>query len=271
VKIGRVVDIEPDSHDTATYWLELVDRDERSRYVFAAGQINMLYLWGLGAVPISVSSDPATPSLLAHTVRVAGSVTGAFPRLRPGDEVGLDGPFGRPWPLASAHGGDLLIVAGGLGLAPLRSAVYAALGARRRFGKLTLLVGARTPGDVVFRAELEDWRRRQEIDVELSVDRTDDAWPYGTGLVTTLLGGALADARATTALVCGPEPMMVAVGDDLAGRGVDAARIFLSLERNMQCGIRRCGHCQLGPKFVCADGPVFSYADVEPWLRVRQL
>lgn len=271
MKIARVVDIEPDSHDTATYWLELTDASERDAYVFDAGQINMLYLWGLGAVPISVSSDPATPSRLAHTVRVAGSVTGAFPHLRPRDEVGLDGPFGRPWPVPSAHGGDLLIVAGGLGLAPLRSAVYAALGARGRFGKLTLLVGARTPVDVVFRRELDAWRVQGDIHVELTVDRAADGWPYGTGLVTTLLDGAVADARATTALVCGPEPMMVAVADDLAARGVDADRIFLSLERNMQCGIRRCGHCQLGPKFVCADGPVFSYADVEPWMRVRQL
>lgn len=271
MKIARVVDIEPDSHDTATYWLELTDPDERSRYVFDAGQINMLYLWGLGAVPISVSSDPATPSPLAHTVRVAGSVTGAFPRLSPGDEVGLDGPFGRPWPVSSAHGGDLLIVAGGLGLAPLRSAVYAALGAGDRFGKLTLLVGARTPADVVFRAELDAWRRRGDIHVELTVDRAAAGWPYGTGLVTTLLDGVVADERATSALICGPEPMMVAVADELAARGVDAGRIFLSIERNMQCGIRRCGHCQVGPKFVCADGPVFSYADVEPWLRVRQL
>lgn len=271
MKIARIVDIEPDSHDTATYWLELTDAEERVAYVFDAGQINMLYVWGLGAIPISVSSDPAAPLRLAHTVRVAGSVTGAFPRLRPGDEVGLDGPFGRPWPVTSAEGGDVLIVAGGLGLAPLRSAVYTVLRSRRRFGKLALLVGARTPGDIVFREEIDAWRRRQDIQVELTVDRAADGWPYGTGLVTTLLDRAVTGARPATALVCGPEPMMVAVADDLAARGVEAGRVFLSLERNMQCGIRRCGHCQLGPKFVCADGPVFSYAEVEPWLRVRQL
>jgi NAD(P)H-flavin reductase len=271
VKIARVFDVEPDSHDTATYWLELTDAGERAAYAFQPGQINMLYLWGLGAVPISVSSDPAAPSSLAHTVRVAGSVTGAFPRLTRGHEVGLDGPFGRPWPVSLAHGGDLLIVAGGLGLAPLRSAIYVALRTRHRFGKLALLVGARTPADVVFRSELEGWRRRHDIQVELTVDRAADGWPHGTGLVTTLLDRAGTGERTTTALVCGPEPMMVAVADDLVQRGFDAGRIFLSLERNMQCGIRRCGHCQLGPKFVCADGPVFSYAEVEPWLRVGQL
>lgn len=188
MKIARVVDIEPDSHDTATYWLELTDAAERDAYVFDAGQINMLYVWGLGAVPISVSSDPAAPSRLAHTVRVAGSVTGAFPRLLPGDEVGLDGPFGRPWPVSSAFGADLLIVAGGLGLPPLRSAVYAALGARARFGSLTLLVapgrratsssvGSSTPG-----AGRETSTSSSRSTVRLTAGRTGRGWspPFST-------------------------------------------------------------------------------------------
>jgi len=271
VKIARVVEVEPDAPGTATYWLELTDPEARAAYAFEAGQINMLYLWGVGAVPISVSSDPDRPDRLAHTVRVAGSRTAAFPRLQVGDEVGVHGPFGRPWPLTSARGGDLVIVAGGLGLAPLRSAIYVALRERAAYGRVALLVGARTPADLVYREELEAWRRRGDVQVELTVDHPDGDWPHGTGLVTALLDAADFDPRSATAMVCGPEVMMVAVADELLARDVPAVRIFLSLERNMQCGIRRCGHCQLGPRFVCVDGPVFAYGDVHPWLRVPEL
>ena len=271
MNIARVLDIEPDGVDTATYWLELADPDARAAFAFEAGQINMVYLWGLGSVPMSVSSDPADPTRLAHTVRACGSVTAGFARLRPGDELGLEGPFGRPWPLTEAAGGDLVIVAGGLGLAPLRSAVYAALRRRPAYGRVVLLVGARTPDDVVYRRDLEAWALRGDVQVELTVDRADEAWPHRTGLVTELLDVAGLDPRTATAFVCGPEPMMVAVGDALCTRGVDPHRVFVTLERNMQCGTRRCGHCQLGPEFVCADGPVFPFARVAPWLQVAQL
>jgi NAD(P)H-flavin reductase len=271
VKTARVVDIEPDGEGTATYWLELSDPAARAAYAFEAGQINMVYLWGLGDVPISVSSDPAHPMRLAHTIAACGSVTAGFPRLRIGDEVGVDGPFGNPWPLDAAAGGDLLVIAGGLGLAPLRSAIYVALRRRHDFGRLALMVGARSPEDLVYRDELEAWRGRPDVEVELTVDRPDHSWPYRTGLVTDLIDGATFDWSSATALVCGPEVMMVAVADALCLRGVDPGRIHLSLERNMQCGLRRCGHCQLGPEFVCADGPIFPFARVEPWLRVPEL
>lgn len=271
MKVARVVDIEPDGVDTATYWLELTDPAAAASFAFEAGQINMVYLWGLGDVPISVSSDPAEPGRLAHTIRACGSVTAGFSRLRVGDEVGVEGPFGRPWPLDRAAGGDLLVVAGGLGLAPMRSAVYVALRRRHAFGRMAVLVGARTPEDVVYREELERWRQRGDVEVELTVDRPDEAWPHRTGLVTGLLETATFDPSRTTAFVCGPEVMMVAVADELCRRGVDPERVFISLERNMQCGLRRCGHCQLGPEFVCADGPVFDFARVAPWLRVDQL
>jgi sulfhydrogenase subunit gamma (sulfur reductase) len=271
VNIARITAIEPDGHDTATYWVELTDPGARARYSFEAGQINMVYLWGLGEVPISVSSDPVDPSRLAHTIRIAGSVTAGCARLRVGDEIGLRGPFGRPWPIAEADGGDLVVVTGGLGLAPLRSAIYVALRQRHRFRRVVVLVGARTPGDVVYRQELETWRHRPDVEVALTVDRAEPGWPHHVGLVTALLDGARLDPVATTALLCGPEPMMVATADQLTARGIDPARTFLSMERNMQCGLRRCGHCQLGPKFVCADGPVFSVAELEPWLRVAHL
>lgn len=269
--IARLAEVEPAGRATATYWLELTDPEARAGYGFAAGQINMLYLFGLGEVPISVSSDPVATDRLAHTVRVAGSVTSGFPRLRVGDEVGLRGPFGRPWPVERARGGDLVVVAGGLGLAPLRSAVYVALRERDAFRRVVVLVGARTPDDVVYRTELEAWTDRPDVEVHLTVDRADSPWPHRVGLVTTLLGDADLDPAATTSFVCGPEVMMRAVADDLVGRGVDARRVFLTLERNMQCAVRRCGHCQLGPAFVCADGPVFAYPEIARYLAVEQL
>ena len=268
---ARVVAIDPAGEHTATYWLEIRDPEARAAYAFEAGQINMVYLWGLGEVPISVSSDPANTSLLAHTVRACGSVTAGFPRLQVGDDVGLSGPFGRPWPLEAAAGGDLLVIAGGLGLAPLRSAIYVALRQGQAFQRLAILAGARTAEDVVYRDELEAWRQRADVEVELTADKPDSGWPHHTGLVTGLLDVATFDPSTTTAFVCGPEVMMVAVADRLCAMGVDPEQVFLSLERNMQCGFRHCGHCQLGPEFGCADGPVFAYARVEPWLRVAQL
>jgi NAD(P)H-flavin reductase len=269
--VARVVDVEPVGRDTATYWLELCDAPARAAYGFRPGQFNMLYVWGLGEVPISVSSDPATPGRLAHTIRAVGSVTAAFPELTPGDEVGLRGPFGHPWPVDAARGGDAVVIAGGLGLAPLRSVIAVALRDRAAFRRVVVLVGARTPDDLIYRDELESWRRSGDAEVALTVDHGDASWPHSTGLVTALVGPAALDAERTTAFVCGPEIMMAAVADRLATMGVDAARVYVSLERNMQCAVRRCGHCQLGPSFVCADGPVYAYAEVAPWLHVAHL
>ena len=268
---ARVVEVEPVGRDTATYWLELCDAPARAAYRFRPGQFNMVYLWGLGEVAISVSSDPAAPGRLAHTIRAAGSVTAAFPRLSAGDEVGLRGPFGRPWPVDAARGGDALVLAGGLGLAPLRSVIAVALRDRDAFRRVIVLVGARTPEDLVYRDELESWRRSGDLEVAMTVDRAGDGWPHSTGLVTALLEPANLDTQRTTAYVCGPEVMMTAVADRLVAMGVDAGRVYVSLERNMQCAVRQCGHCQLGPAFICADGPVFAYPDVAPWLRVAHL
>ncbi len=268
---AQVVEVEPVGRDTATYWLELADPGERAAYAFDSGQFNMLYLPGLGEVPISMSSDPVDPAVLGHTVRVAGRVTSAFPRLRPGDPIGVRGPFGRPWPVRAAAGRDLLVVAGGLGLAPLRSVVLEALRDPGAFRRIVLLVGARTPEDVIYRNELEAWRRRGELHVEMTVDEPSGDWPHAQGLVTTLIEPAGLDPASTTAFVCGPERMMAAVARHLVATGVDPAGVYVSLERNMQCAVRQCGHCQLGPLFVCTDGPVFPWAQVAPWLRVEEL
>ena len=264
--------IEPAAADTYTYWARLDELDARAAYGFQPGQISMVGVFGVGEVPISVSSDPAAPDRLAHTIRICGRVTHVIDRLRVGDRITVRGPFGRPWPLEEARGGDLLIVAGGLGMAPLRSAIYTAIGSGA-FRRVVLLVGARDPSQVLFRDELERWRASGPagLEVHLTVDVPDDAWPYHEGVVTTLFPIAGIDPEASTVFTCGPEIMMRFVMRDLLRLGVPQERLWVTLERNMHCAVRLCGHCQLGRWFVCADGPIFRWDQVGDLLAVDEL
>jgi len=260
--------------DTTTIWLSLFDPRDRTAYGFRPGQFNMLSLFGVGEAAISICSDPARPSRLGHTIRSVGRVTNLIPSLVPGDQIGLRGPFGRPWPVDEAAGGDLAIVAGGLGMAPLRPTVYHVMRHRDDYGRVVLMVGARAPEHMLYQGELDawsHWMRGRGIEVMLTVDVADDAWPYGQGVVTTLFERAKLDPGRTTAFVCGPEIMMRFAVRGLADLRLPPERVFLSLERNMQCGERLCGHCQLGPKFVCWDGPVFGYDEIGDLLEVPEL
>lgn len=268
---ARLVAVDHEGPGVATYWLELTDPEARRAYAFEAGQFNMLYLWGLGAVPISVSSDPAGSGPLAHTVAEAGSVTAGFPLLEMGDEVGLSGPFGRPWPVEEARGRTLVFVGGGVGLAPLRAAIEVALRERLAFERVVVLAGARAPEAMLYRRDLERWAARGDVEVALSADRVDGPWPHHVGLVTTLLDEFDLGGPHATAFVCGPEPMMRAVAAGLVDRGLAPEAVFLALERSMHCAQGRCGHCQLGPAFVCLDGPVFDHATIGPLLEVAEL
>lgn len=233
-------------------------------FAFAPGQFNMLYLFGVGEVAISISGDPARPAELVHTIRAVGTVTNAMAELRRGDVLGLRGPFGAPWPVDAAHGKDLLIIAGGLGLAPLRPAILTALAHRKQFRRLVILYGARTPEDILYKRELERWRGRLDVELDVTVDRAPADWPGHVGVVSSLLGHAHFDPAATIAMLCGPEIMMRFTARDLEHAGVSRDRIYVSMERNMKCGAGLCGHCQLGPAFVCKDGPVFRFDQVEP-------
>jgi NAD(P)H-flavin reductase len=274
MRLATVRRIVPEAAGTATYWLAFDDAADRSSYSFEPGQFNMVTVAGAGEVPISLSSDPARRDRLGHTVRVAGRVTSAFPALQRGDRVGIRGPFGTAWPMRAAAGGDLVVVAGGLGLAPVRPAVYRALANRQAFRRVVLLVGARDPANMLFRAELDAWAgsmRSRGVEVALTVDVPSDDWPYGAGVVTTLFPAARLDPARSTVFVCGPEPMMRFAARDLLGLGIGTERIHLSMERNMQCGVRLCGHCQLGPRFVCTDGPVFRLDDIADLLEVDQV
>jgi NAD(P)H-flavin reductase len=264
----RIVRRRRETADTWTLDLEPAAGDGAIR--FAPGQFTMLYAFGAGEVPISISGDPASPAPLVHTVRVAGATTRAICALEPGGVLGVRGPYGTAWPVEDAVGGDLVVAAGGIGLAPLRPALYAALARREELGRVVLLYGGRSPDQLLYTSELERWRAAG-VDVLVTVDRADAAWRGPVGVVTTLIERADLDPRRTTALVCGPEVMMRFTAGGLAGAGVDPGRIFLSMERNMKCALGQCGRCQFGPVFVCGDGPVFRYAEIESLLAVPEL
>jgi NAD(P)H-flavin reductase len=237
---------------------------------FLPGQFNMLYVFGVGEAAISLCGDTADTATLQHTIRAVGSVTNALARLRPGDALGLRGPFGSAWPLEAARGADVLIVAGGIGLPPLRPVIYHLLRQRKDHGRIVLLYGARTPEDILYAAELEQWQKRGDLQVLLTVDRGAPSWRGAVGVVTALLPRAELDPARTIALMCGPEVMMRFTVRDLVNRGVTEDRLYLSLERNMQCAIGICGHCQFGPEFVCMDGPVFRYDRIKAFFLVKE-
>jgi NAD(P)H-flavin reductase len=257
----RILQRRQETSDTFT--LELAPADSSDGMPFAAGQFNMLYVFGIGEIPISISGDPAQPNIVRHTTRMVGTVTKAMYQLKRGDQIGVRGPYGSHWPIAAAAGNDVVLVAGGLGLAPLRPALYQLLAHREQYGKVVLLYGTRTPADMLYRHELAHWRARFDVEVLITVDRAIRQWRGEVGVVTRLIPRAPFDPRNTVALVCGPEVMMRHTIQELQRRGVEPERIYLSLERNMKCAIGLCGHCQLGPVFVCKDGPVFCYRQIK--------
>jgi NAD(P)H-flavin reductase len=238
---------------------------------FAPGQFNMLYVFGVGEVPISISGDPAHPEQLVHTIRAVGRVTRALQAMERGDCVGVRGPFGAAWPVEQAHGHDVVIVAGGIGLAPLRPALYHILAHRGLYGRVVLLYGARTPRDLLYTRELKQWRGRFDVEVEVTVDRATVEWQGAVGVVTKLIARAPFDAGGAMALLCGPEVMMRFAIAALQARGVPETSLFVSMERNMKCAVGLCGHCQLGPMFVCKDGPVFRYDRIRPFFGLREV
>ena len=233
---------------------------------FLPGQFNMLYVFGVGEVPISISSDPGASPAIQHTTRVVGTVTKAMGGLKSGDSIGIRGPFGTHWPVDKATDRDILIVAGGIGLAPLRPALFWLMSHREEYRKIVLLYGTRSPDDILYRHELEHWRGKFDLEIQVTVDRAASTWRGNVGVVTTMIPRAPFDPSNTTVFVCGPEVMMLFTVMELRKRGVTAEHTYLSMERNMKCGLGWCGHCQFGPTFVCKHGPVFCLDQIEPIL-----
>jgi NAD(P)H-flavin reductase len=261
----RVVDRIVETADTVTLTLTPVN-DAIGPY--QPGQFTMVYAFGVGEVPISISADPGAGGVV-HTLRAVGAVTQALHDISPGKTVGIRGPFGTDWGLP-APAGDLVIVAGGIGLAPLRPVVTHAIENRERYQRVALLIGARTPEDLLYPKDYDMWRAGG-VEVVVTVDRAEPGWIDHVGVVPSLLDHIDFDPRATTAFVCGPEIMMRFTAQALLRRQVPAPAIRVSLERNMRCGVAWCGHCQLGPLLVCRDGPVVGYDLAEPLLAIREL
>jgi NAD(P)H-flavin reductase len=238
---------------------------------FQPGQYTMLYVFGVGEVPISISGDPDRPEMLVHTIRAVGAVTRALVELRAGDLVGVRGPFGTPWPVSHREEADLLLVAGGIGLAPLRPVMLYAQTHRSGFGRVSRVYGARSPSDLLYREELVEWSGRFDLDVEVAVDVSEPDWLGDVGMVTGVLPRVPIEPGRTVAMLCGPEVMMKVVAGVLISAGLSAGDIHVSVERNMKCAIGLCGHCQFGPDFVCWGGPVFSYETIAERLLVAEV
>ncbi|MGB7435885.1 MAG: FAD/NAD(P)-binding protein [Candidatus Acidiferrum sp.] len=254
-QLFRIDRLKRETEDTFT--LELGPFQEGAKISFLPGQFNMLYVFGVGEVAISISSDPAQVSRLEHTTRRVGVVTKAMGLLKPGDTIGIRGPFGSHWPLTEEDGRDFVVVAGGIGLAPLRPVLYHLMAERERYRNIVLLYGARSPEEILYKRELERWRGKFDLEVQVTVDRGASGWRGNVGVVTPLIARAPFNPSNTVALLCGPEIMMRFAAMELQKRGVPPERTYLSMERNMKCALGYCGHCQYGPTFVCKDGPVF--------------
>jgi NAD(P)H-flavin reductase len=266
---ARIVEIQPEAPGVSTFWLKFEDASVQKGFSFRPGQFNMLYVPGYGEAAISISSDPHDNQRIGHTVRSIGNVTNKLAKLKVGDPVGLRGPFGSYWPLEEAQGSDVVIATGGIGFPPLRPVLYHILRNRSSYGRVVLLNGARTPKDLQYTAEYETWSNNG-IETMITVDRSDDTWTGQVGVVPILFYRLKMEPQRSYVFTCGPEIMIRYVMFEAMARRVPMNRIFISLERNMKCGLGFCGHCQIGPYFVCKDGPVFSLEKLQPYYNVEE-
>jgi NAD(P)H-flavin reductase len=260
----KVASVHRETKDTFTVTTTAADGEVLPR--FEPGQFSMLYSYGVGEAPISISGDPHEPDRLVYTIRSVGAVSQALVSHRSGDAIGMRGPFGTSWPVEMAKGRDVLLVAGGIGLAPLRPAIYHILRKRTSYGRLIILYGARNPKELLFGKELRTWATFPDTQILTTVDYGAPSWRGNVGVVTKLFRQVKIDPEQTLAMMCGPEIMMRFAVRELQDRKIADQRIFLSMERNMKCAAGFCGHCQMGPYFVCKDGPVFSYSEMRRWM-----
>ncbi len=252
-----------------TLRLRLLDTRSHEQYSFEPGQFNMLYLHGVGEIPISISADPTETESYDHTIRAVGRVSKAMAALPVGAQLGLRGPFGRGWPLTEARGRDVVVVSGGLGCAPVSSVIQYILKRRADYGQLVIMQGVKHSNDMIWQERFAAWASAERSQVLLAANQCDAMWPGHKGMVTSLFDQARFDSDNCCAMMCGPTGMMKAAAEGLMHQGAEASDIYLSMERNMQCAIGHCGHCQLGDRFVCRQGPVFSYPEIQPWLAIQ--
>ncbi len=265
----RVTRFSRETHDTFT--IALRPQKAGKFFTFAPGQFNMLYMFGAGEVPVSISSSPSDKKTITHTIRAVGNVTQLMRPLKIGDRVGLRGPFGSRWPISEARGKDVVIVAGGIGLAPLRPVIYQLFARRKEYRRISLLYGTRTPEDILYKRELKRWRAELDMDVHVTVDRATGSWRGNVDVVPALISRAAFEAGRAVAMVCGPEVMMHFTVRALKEKGLGHEDIYVSMERNMKCAVGFCGHCQYGPHFICKDGPVFRFDRVDHIFRIAEI
>ncbi len=267
-KTARIVEKREETVDVFTYRLRFEDQTEADSFAFQGGQFNMVYLFGVGEVPISIMSDPDDKQGLDHTIRIVGRVTKGIEKLNIGDQLSIRGPFGRGWPLEEAKGKDIVVITGGLGCAPVVGAVEYIFRRREYYGHIKIMHGVKTPRDMMYQERFVEWAKHDDTQVLLASDQPGKTWHNHVGVVTELFDMVEINPDNTVVMMCGPEMMMQAGAKHLAARGVPAAQMYLSMERNMQCGVGLCGHCQVGPYFCCKDGPVMTYAQIAPYLGV---
>lgn len=253
-----------ETRDVYTYYVRLLDNEGKNA---APGQFNVLYIYGGGEVPISISG--IENELIMHTIRFVGAVTKMISKMGENQIIGLRGPYGNPWPMKESEDKDILIVAGGIGLAPLRPVIMEVKNNREKYGRLIILYGARTPEDLLYKREFEEYSRIKDCELHVTVDRGEEKWIGNVGVVTTLIPKVDIDPKNTIAMVCGPEIMMKFTVKDLIKRKIPETMIYISMERRMRCGIGQCGHCQVGPFFVCKDGPVFQLTKIKSYFEVK--
>jgi NAD(P)H-flavin reductase len=266
---AEIQEIVQEAPGVSTYWLQFLDPELRQGFHFRAGQFNMVLVPGVGEAAISISSDVEDTRRIGHTIRAVGNVTSAISRMSVGDVLGIRGPFGSCWNLDEFMGKDVVIAAGGVGLPPIRPVLYYIQHHRHEFGNVIVLYGARTPNDLQFAREYQAWQDAG-IEINVTVDRGDDSWQGRVGVVPILFYHTNVNPHNTVILTCGPEVMIRFVIFEALARRVPPERIFVSLERNMKCGLGSCGHCQIGPFFVCRDGPVFSFDKLQPYVNVEE-
>lgn len=266
---AEIIEYHQESPTLFTFHLKFLEQDQHDTFTFAPGQFNMVYLYGVGEVPISIVSDPEDKHKITHTLRAVGRVTKALQKLQKGDRLGIRGPYGSGWPVKHVRGQDIVVLTGGLGCAPTVAMINYMMKRRHHYGEINILQGVKHSDDFIFRQQYEQWQKIPKTEVYIAADQADANWPWKMGYVTDMIEPLNIHPEKTTVMMCGPEIMMHLAIQGFIKKGLKEEAIYLSMERNMECALGQCGHCQYGGLFVCKEGPVFSYPQIKSLFSVK--
>lgn len=260
---AEIIERTQESPTIFTLHLRFLNPSHHDRFVFYPGQFNMLYLYGVGEVAISIVSDPEKKHILTHSIRAVGRVTRALAKLQTGDRVGVRGPYGRGWPLDQAKNKNIVVLTGGLGCAPSVSIIDYIVARRKQYGNLSILQGVKHSDDFIFRKKYAVWQKSPNTEIHIAADQAGPKWPWSVGYVTDMIHQINLVPENTVVMMCGPEIMMNTAINVFKKKDIPEHHIYMSMERNMECGIGQCGHCQYGGFFICKDGPIFAYSEIK--------